>query len=186
MGGATSPKVTQTSTVKLSPEQQKIADLAFPFAEQYASTPVQQYAGSGVAGFTAPEQQAQQQYLEEAAPTAGALAGKSAAAQSQLLDPQFMLDVANNPYLQAAMSSMTGQVTNNLNENILPGVRSGATQAGGMYSSASSKSGIAEGKAVGDTNRGLSDSIAKTMFDAYNRGLTGMQTAVPQTGAVQG
>lgn len=186
MGNSSPPQVTQTSTVKLSPEQQRIADVAFPYAEQYAQTPIQQFQGTGVAGFTAPEQQAQQTYLNTTAPTTAGLASQSAAAQSQMLDPGFQLDVANNPYLRSAMDAMTHQVTTNLNENQLPQLRSGATQAGGMYSGASSKSGIAEGQAVGRTNQGISDTIAKTMFDAYTGGKQSLQQAIGQTGAVQG
>lgn len=185
MGSQKAPTVTQTSQIQLSPEQKQLFETAFPYAQQYASTPIQQYQGTGIAGFTAPEQQAQDQYLTQAAPQAGALASQAAAAQSKMLDPNFMLDVANNPYLRAANEATTGQVTQNLNENILPGLRAGATQAGGMYSSASSKSGIAEGQAVGRTNQGLSDTIAKTMMDAYNSGRTGMQGAIAGNGAVQ-
>lgn len=187
MGGSSQPaQVTQTSRVELSPEQQKIANLAFPMAEQYASTPLQQYQGPSIAPFNPNEVAAQQQYLAGVAPTGAGLAGQSAQAQSMTLNPEFMLNVGNNPYLQAAATAMAGGVNRNLLDTQLPALRSGATQAGGMYSGASSKSGIAEGKAVSGTNQAISDSVTKMMFDAYNRGLSGMEQAIGRTGAVQG
>ena len=184
MGGSSPSNVTQTTKTELSPEQKKLFDLAFPYAEQYAGTPVQQYSGSGVAGFNPLETQAQGQYLQQAG-NIGDLASKSAESQKMLLDPGFQLDVAHNPYLQAATQSMTDQVTNNLQNKILPGVRSGGTAAGGMYSGASTKNAITTGQAIGDTNRGLSDSITKMMFDAYTGGKSSMQQAVNQNQGVQ-
>ena len=185
MGDSSSPTVTQTSRVQLSPQQQELYDLAFPFAQQYASTPIQQFQGSGIAGFTPLQLQAQSDLVNNAAGTAGGLAEQSAAAHGMMLDPSFMLDVANNPYIQAIQSSITNNATQNLQEKILPGLRSGATQASGMYSGASTKNALSEGKAVGDTGEAIGDATAKLFFDAYNRGLTGMQQAVGQTGAVQ-
>jgi hypothetical protein len=186
MGDSTPSQVTQTSQVKLSPEQQKIADLAFPYAQSYAEKPLQTYSGTGVAGFTPLEQQAQQGYVNGAAPTVGDLATKSADSQKMLLDPNFQLDVANNPYLRAAMNATTDQVTNNLQTRILPNLRSEGTAGSGMYSGASSRDAIREGQAIGDTNRNLGDTIAKTMLDAYTGGRASLQGAVQGNAAVQG
>lgn len=185
MGNKSSPSTTQTSSTELSPEQRKIFDLAFPYAEQYASNPLKRYQGSGIAGFDALETQAQNDLINNIAPGVQNLANASSRAHMMMLDPSFMLDVGNNPYLQNASRVIGDEITQNLMTNQLPTLRSGATQAGGAYSGASSKSGIAEGTAVSGTNKAISDSVTKMMFDAYNRGLTGMQTAVGQTGAVQ-
>lgn len=185
MGGKTqTPTATQSTTTTLGPEQQALFQMAFPYAQQYASTPLQQYQGSGVVGLNPTEQNAAQ-LASTGGATAGGLATQAAGTQAKLLDPSFMLDVANNPYLQAANAVTTADITRNLNENILPNVRSGATQAGGMYSGGSSRQGIAEGQAVGRTSSAISDAITKANYDAYTRGLTGLQAAVAQNPNVQ-
>lgn len=176
---------TQETTVKLSPQQQELMDLAMPGVKQYASTPLQQYGGSTIAGFTPNEQAAQDAYTSGAAPTGGALAASAAGAQSKLLDPSFMLDVGNNEYLKNAMKVNADAVTRNLTESALPAIASGATMAGGMYSGGSSREGIAQGQAIGRASKAISDSNATMMMDAYNRGLTGMQTAIQQNPNVQ-
>lgn len=185
MGGRQQPTTKQTTTTELSPEQKSIFQLAFPMAQQYASTPIQQFSGTGIAPFSPEEIQAQQQYTNAVAPAGGQLASQAKDAQSLMLDPNFMLDVSSNPYLQAAAQAMGSQIQTNLLQNQLPAIRSGATQAGGMYSSGSSKEGIAQGQAITGTNQMISDSVAKMMFDAYSRGLTGMQGAIQANPSVQ-
>ena len=185
MGQKTPATTTQTTKVELSPEQKKIFELSFPYAEQYAQTPIQQYQGTGIAPLSQLEQQAQTGYVGTASPAAGQLAAKSAAAQGLMLDPTFMLDVANNQYLQGAAQSVANKANDSLLNTQLPAIRTGATQAGGMYSGGSSREAIAQGLAVGNTNRAVSDSIADMMFRGYNAGLSGLQGAIQSTGTVQ-
>jgi hypothetical protein len=185
MGGGQQPTTTQTTTTKMSPEQQQMFQLAFPMANQYASTPLQQYSGPTIASFAPEEAAAQHQYVNSVAPTGGALASQAKDAQGLMLDPNFMLDVSSNPYLTAAAQAMGSQIQQNLSQNQLPAIRSNATQTGGMYSSGSSKEGIAEGQAITGTNQAISDSVSKMMFDAYNRGLTGLQGAIQANPGVQ-
>lgn len=186
MGGSTSPATTtQTSKTELSPQQNDIFNMAMPYAKQYASTPISQYGGSGIAPFNPNETGAQQTALGAMVPAQG-LADESAAAQHKMLDPSFMLDPANNQYLQNAMHANTDETTRMLTEGALPALRSGSTQAGGMYSGGSTKSGVAEGLATGKTAQAISENNTKMLFDAYNRGLGGMQTAIGQNGQVQG
>ncbi len=185
MPSSQAPSTTQTTKTELSPEQQKLMDLAMPGITQYASKPIEQYSGSTIAGFNPTESAAQNQYLTGAAPTGGALATQAAGAQSKLLDPSFMLDVGSNPYLQNAMQVNNDAVTKQLTEQALPAVAQGATQAGGMYSGGSSREGIAQGQAIGRASKAISDSNSTMMLDAYNRGLTGMQTAIQQNPSVQ-
>ena len=185
MGGKTEQlTVTQTATQTLSPEAQKLMGLAMPHLEQYAAQPLQQFQGSGIVDLNQTEKNAAAQ-MGQQAQVGGQLASQAAGAQSKLLNPSFMLDVANNPYLQAANQVSTQQITQNLNENILPQVRSGATQAGGMYSGGASRQGIAEGQAVGRTSSAISNEITKANYDAYTRGLSGMQQAVSANPGVQ-
>lgn len=183
MGGK-APTTTQTAKTQLSPEQSQIFGLAFPYAQQYASKPIEQYAGSGIVGLK-PDELAAQQQVRSQLPGLQANAGQVLGTQTQLLDPGFMLDVANNPYLQNAAGALTQQVNQNLLENQLPGIRTGSTVAGGQYSGGATRQGVAEGQAIGRTNQGLSNSIADMMFQGYNRGLTGLGQAVGQNPSVQ-
>lgn len=185
MGGSTKqPQVTQTTTNVMSPEQKQIFDLAFPYAQQAASQPIQQFQGTGIAPLNA-DQLAAQEAAKTAGQTGGGLASQAAATQSQLLDPSFQLDVAHNPYLQGANAAVTGQVTRNLNENILPGIATGSTQAGGAYSGGSSREGIAQGLAIGRTNQDLADALAKAQYSAYQSGVQNLNTAIGQNPTVQ-
>jgi len=61
-----------------------------------------------------------------------------------------------NPYLSQMASDITRQYTQNLNENILPGVRYGYNAAG---TPGSSRQGLAEGKAIGESNSGLASAL---------------------------
>lgn len=70
-----------------------------------------------------------------------------------------------NPYLDQMAAGITQQATRNLNEQILPGLRSQAVAAGG-YGDA--RSGIAEGLAVGRTNDALSNSLANLYGTDFN------------------
>ena len=185
MPSSKAPSTTQETTVKLSPQQEELFNLAMPGVKNYASTPIQQYDGSTIAGFSPTETAAQNAYIGGAAPAGGALATQAAGAQSKLLDPNFMLDVGNNEYLKNAMKVNEDSVTRQLTEQALPAVATGATQAGGMYSGGSSREGIAQGQAIGRASKAISDSNSTMMLDAYNRGLTGMQTAIQQNPSVQ-
>jgi hypothetical protein len=69
-----------------------------------------------------------------------------------------------NPWLPAAQKGLTDQVTSNLKTNILPGIRSGAQAVGGF---GGSRQGIAEGLAIGQTNQGLSNSLAQMGLNSY-------------------
>lgn len=61
-----------------------------------------------------------------------------------------------NPYLMQIAEGMQTQANNNLQRNILPGIRGGARAVGGV---GGSRQGIAEGIAVGDTQAGLSNAL---------------------------
>lgn len=186
MGSSTPPSTTQTSSFKMSPEQNELFQTAFPFAKQYASTPIQQYSGSGIAPLSPEEQAAQAQYMGTAVPQTQALATQAAGAQSKMLDPSFMLDPNNNPYLQNAKAGVTDSVTRDFLQRVLPSVRTGNVQADGMYSGGASKAGQAEGLAIGETGKNLSNSLTDMMYRAYQGGLGGMQTAIGQNPSVQG
>jgi len=78
-------------------------------------------------------------------------------------------DPGNNPYLNQALAAGSNQSrqafnqlqqdsTRNLQENVLPGIRSGAIAAGGF---GGSRQGIAEGKALGDFGRAQQNALGQ-------------------------
>jgi hypothetical protein len=91
-------------------------------------------------------------------------------------------DVANNPYVQGMMASNMQQANQNLQRNLLPAIQSGAQQVGAM---GSSRMGMAQGQAIGDTSTGLANTNANMMMNAYGQGLGAQQYALGQTGALQ-
>lgn len=72
--------------------------------------------------------------------------------------------MATNPYLQDQANAITQTATQNLNNNILPGLNAGAMQAGGY---GGSRQGIAQGLAIGQTNQGITNSLAGLYGNAY-------------------
>jgi hypothetical protein len=181
-GGSSGGNVTQTSTVQLNPQQSKLFDLAFPKAEQYANSNLSVFPGTAIEDFNPLEKQAQDYTANTAAPINAGLAQQAAGTNSLMMNPSFMLNP--NQYVQGAADATTRQVTQNLNENILPQVQAQSTAAGGMYSGGSTRQGIAEGLAIGKTNQGLSNSIADMYYKNYLSGLSGMGDAVNRTPAV--
>jgi hypothetical protein len=72
-----------------------------------------------------------------------------------------------NPYLPQQAQSITNQVNQNLQQQQLPGINSGAIAAGGF---GGSRQGIAQGLAIGQTNQALGNSLANLNFNAWNQG----------------
>jgi hypothetical protein len=178
-GGTSNPTTTTTSETQLSPQvQQLIASLNL---NQSAPT---QFQGPTVAGLTPDELQAQEM-ARAAAASQNQLAGQANTTQAKMLDPNFQLNVADNPYLQAANQVTTADLTKNLMERILPQVRNSGEQAGGAYSSASSRNNLLEARGIGDTQDSIADAITKAQYDAYNQGAGRLQTAIGQNAGVQ-
>ena len=69
-----------------------------------------------------------------------------------------------NPYLPAQAQAITNQVNQNLQQQQLPGINSGAIAAGGF---GGSRQGIAQGLAIGQTNQALGNSLANLYGNAY-------------------
>lgn len=182
MGAPKQPNtITQTNKVELSPEQKEIFGLAMPKIRDYANSTPQLYDGSGIADFN-PWQIAGQESWLNAAQNAGGLAGQAQATQSLLMNPDFMLNP--NQYLGPAAQGVSRHVTENLMENILPGIRSGATSAGGQYSGGSTRQGIAEGRAIQGSSREISDALARMFLQNYQSGMQGLQSAVQNNSGV--
>ncbi len=70
----------------------------------------------------------------------------------------------SNPYLQSQAGGIAQTATRNLQNNILPGIDSGAVAAGGY---GGSRQGIAEGNAIGQTNQDITNATANLYGNAY-------------------
>lgn len=87
---------------------------------------------------------------------------------------QLMSGQPNNPAMRAMADSVATQYNNNLAQNILPQIRSGA-QAAGQYGG--SRQGIAEGLAIGQSNQGLAGALANMYGNAYSQAQNNMYGA---------
>jgi hypothetical protein len=72
--------------------------------------------------------------------------------------------VATNPYLSDQANAITNQVTGNLQNRVLPNLNMGSAATGNF---GSNRHMIAQGQAIGDTNQGLSNSLANLYGNAY-------------------
>lgn len=73
-----------------------------------------------------------------------------------------------NPYLQQMSDSITNQVTDNLNRNILPNIAGGAQLVGGY---GGSRQGVVEANALNDANKALSNSLTNMYYGDYNNAM---------------
>lgn len=72
----------------------------------------------------------------------------------------------DNPNTMAMGNELTRNVNNNLQRNILPGIRGGAMASGGV---GGSRQGVAEGLATGESMRGLAGALAGLYGNQYNQ-----------------
>jgi hypothetical protein len=178
---AASPQTSSTTTQTMSPQAQQVANQAFPMLQQYANSQIQ-LPGQTIAGFN-PNEIAGQQSALQGGQVGGQLAGQGANSLGFLLDPS-ILSPDSNPYLRASGNAVADTVTDNLNRNVLPGIRSGASMAG-PYSGGASKEGIQTGLAVGESNDVLSKALTGMYSNAYQSGLGTMLQANSQVPMMQ-
>ena len=70
----------------------------------------------------------------------------------------------SNPYLQNQANGIAQTATRNLQNNILPGINSGAVASGGY---GGSRQGVAEGNAIGQTNQDITNATSNLYSNAY-------------------
>lgn len=160
-----------------TPEMQGVVNQASQyFQSQQGNTGLQQGYGnalmagtnnaqiSPVANAAAPERiggwgQIQAQSVD---PTQ-ALASLGSINPTQALQNQ-LSGSANNPYLDQQIAGIGSDISNNLNRNIMPGIR-GQAVASGQYGG--SRQGIAEGLAMSDANQQLTNAASSIRSGAY-------------------
>ncbi len=134
-----------------------------------APNPFQQQAGQ-MAGNAA-------NAMTQAGQQISALGQKGQPGFSDLL-AQYQKQFSANPFLEQQQKSLTDQVTRNLNESVLPGLRDQAISTGGY---GGSRQGIAEGLAMSRMNQDLAPALANLSYNAWdsanNRALAGANAA---------
>lgn len=165
-----------TTTVPWAEQQPYLQDLlarSGRFVEQ--GTP-------NLTGATSAATNAVQNYRNAVAPTQN-IAADAANQQSFLANG--VLNPAANPALQDYIALANKQTTDAFNQNVLPGLKSSAVQAGNV---GSSRAGIAEGLAaqglqqqIGTQTAGLTSQAYGQGLDAYMKGLA----LAPQTAQLQ-
>lgn len=181
MGSKQPSTVTQVNKVQLSPQQQELADLGLTYARAYSKTPLSipgiSVQDPSVLGFDPLETQGQNQALDAANGWITNLANQAASTNSFLMNPN-LLSPDSNPYLKAQGDAVTRQATDNLTNNILPALRSGSVVSGGFNSGGNTRFGLAQGTAVGNTNKDITDALANLYGGAYQNGLSTLQSAI--------
>lgn len=130
-----------------------------------------------VAPWTASQQLGNAGTVGSALQVANVVNPQALSAWSRLASPA-MLDVANNPYVMGGAKGIADTVTQKLMEQVLPRIDMSAVKAG-QYGS--SRQALAQGQAIGQTNRALSQTLADYLAQAYDKGLTAQQRAVAMT-----
>lgn len=200
------PSKTQTvTTQELAPEQQQLLDLVIPVAKQFVQNPPRLPQESTIAPVDPLQQQAHQAVLGRVGDLTGAsdallrnnvklaqggatiglqglgslLKGAAPASSAQ----NFLLsgaasDPTKNPALLQELNTVRQRLTENLTQNVLPTIRSGAVQAGQL---GGTRQGIAEGLATKGTQQAVGDASARILNNAFNAGLQAQLGALGQT-----
>jgi hypothetical protein len=182
--GKAEPQTTTTSTThQMSPDQQRLLGLAMPGIEKWMATTPQRYKGQTIAGFDPAQKQAQDMLLKASGAQQGI--ADNAASASNFWTGGNVWDPTNNPALQGAVDASGRAITQQFNENIMPGIRGGAISGGNF---GSSRQGIAEGLAAGRTSQAVGDSANKLINENYKTNVDAQMKALglaPQTQALQ-
>ena len=92
-------------------------------------------------------------------------------------------DPQANPFFASTAQALINPLADTLQQQILPGIDSGAVQAGQV---GSSRQGIAQGNAINSFNRAASDALAKFGSNAFGQGLNTFTQTLAQAPTVQG
>lgn len=95
-----------------------------------------------------------------AAPTTGGAGSPSGGLYQDVNVNQY----SQNPYLAQMGDVLTSRVTDNLNRNIMPGIRSNSIAAGGF---GGSRQGVVEANALKDANQTISDALTGAYFQDF-------------------
>jgi len=169
-GGTTSATTTQL----LSPQQQRLLQDVTPVGEAYLGAPPKAYGGALTAPVSPQTTQGQNLALGAAmgpvkAQTQSALGG------SQWLTSGQALDARSNPYLQSAINAAVLPITQNFQENVLPGIDANAMKAGQF---GYNRQALETNQAMRDYLQAVGSTSAGMASQGYQQGLNAMTSAL--------
>ena len=167
---------TTTSTVQqqLTPEQSQLLRGVAPIAQAYIQNPPKAYGGALTAPVSPQTTQGQNMALGAAmgpiqAQTQQALAGSQWLTSGQALDPR------SNPYEQAAINAAIKPITQNFQENVMPGI-SNQAMAAGQYGY--NRQALETNQAMRDYLQSVGSTSAGMANQDYQAGLNAMTSAL--------
>lgn len=178
---ATGP--SQENSIKLSAEQQKLFDMALPFATKFADGPAKIYQGPTVAGFNTNDKAAQQAALG-ALPEINQAAGNALGAHSFLTDPG-ILSPDSNKYLAAHGKNISDELTRQWQQGGALTLKNDAVMSGGMYGGGNTRNMITDTVGSTQVNRNIGDQLTDLYSGAYGQGLDAMKAGLGYTPTVQ-
>jgi len=178
-GGGQAP--TQSTTVKLSPEQEQMYGFAMPYLKAFAAQTPQRYQGSTIAGFNPNQTSGQQQVLDATGNMQG-VADAAAGANKFMTSGNFW-DPQYNTALQGTIDATTRPIVQAYQEQALPAIRNEAVSTGNF---GSSRQGVAEGIATRGMLNAVGDTTAKTTEDLYKTNIDAQLKAMGLAPTVQG
>ena len=184
-GDKESSQTTTAEAAPWGPQQDYLKEIFGEAQKQYQSGAPQYYPGQTVAGFTAPEQQAQQQLLDYAGGGAKQVVGQSQDALAFAL--RDMLNPGSNVALQQHVRGAIDPAVEALTREVLPQVRSGA-QVAGQYGG--TRQDLAESIAIDkmmenilNTSGGIMSNAYQTSLDNFMQGIQ-MSPSIGQFGTL--
>ena len=178
-GGGTNTQTIQQADPWVG-QQPYLGDIFQQAQQQYQTGQPQYYPGQTVAQPTQATTQAQQMQADYARGQAQQTAG-AGGAYSQYVLGGGLLSPSSNPWLQQAAAGAVQPAYQQLQQNVLPGIRN-QFQGGGQMGG--SRDALAQGTAIGLTNQGAMNTVAQMYNTAYGQGLTATNQALlalPQT-----
>lgn len=179
-GGSGGAQPTQTTTLKMSPEQKQLYNLALPGIKSFAATVPDRYGGSTIADFDPSQVAGQNMALNAASGLQAPLTSGAVDANKFLLKD--IWNPESNPYLSGAIDAAVRPITERYQETVMPGIRDEFQGAGQQFGG--SRRGVAEGLAARDYLRNVGDTSSKIVQDQYANNLSSMVKALglaPQT-----
>jgi hypothetical protein len=178
-GGSTGTQTAQTKE-KLSPQQEKLMDLAWKTMRPYTHGDLPEgYQGSTIPDLNKTQQQANKTLLGAADQQADFF--KSLIGAQQGMFSKDFLDISKNPNTQAAMNAAAQPITEQLMETVMPRIDAESITAGGF---GGSRQGVAQGNAVGEAAEAIGNLTGRMGSDLYGQNLSAQSRAMamaPQT-----
>lgn len=173
--GSNSTSSNQTTTTSMPANQQRNVDVLLQGALDFFNSGGREFfPGDVVAGFDPLQTQGQNQIVNFAGGVGSDLVSNAINANNRMLDPS-MLNPMNMPGFSSTIDDIFRRSTQNLNENILPGIRGGGTASGQFGGTAQQ---VGQGLAAGRTaeaNRGM---LGDVTLGAHGLGLNAMNNAI--------